>query len=239
VDELIAAATQDEAITIEGDELQVTNWSQYQEPDTTATERKRKQRAKLDNGHGESQKSQRDTRDRGRDPSRDPRPPTGTTPSGEGVTRAREGASQEDELATWLGPHAHVLDDCEMARDLTLRRQLFQQYGPPGLRHGAWNLPDGGSVLPEYRPRIFAIVLSSYAAEGGRGFIANQFAGAVRTTAAMELKGVTQKPAMSATQEQAREDERRETRRAHVTPHDGEGPMKPLTDLIPQQERAG
>lgn len=71
---LMMAGAHDEAIAFDGDDMVITAWSEYQEPDPTAAERKRQQREReAENGHAVSH---RDTRDRGCDPSRDPRPPT-------------------------------------------------------------------------------------------------------------------------------------------------------------------
>lgn len=58
VDELIEAALKDEAIEIEGDELVVTNWPEYQEVDATAAARKRRQRAR-ERAKKEKRKSRR------------------------------------------------------------------------------------------------------------------------------------------------------------------------------------
>lgn len=44
VDELVRAAIQDGALEADGDEIVVVNWAEYQEPDPTAAERKRRQR---------------------------------------------------------------------------------------------------------------------------------------------------------------------------------------------------
>lgn len=46
VDELIAGAVKDGAVVIHGDELEVTNWTAYQEVDKTAAGRMRKMRAR-------------------------------------------------------------------------------------------------------------------------------------------------------------------------------------------------
>lgn len=76
VDELMVAAMQDGAVEVIGDEMVLTNWDEYQEPDPTAAERKRRQREK-EHPPPESRTSRRDTRDRGCDPSRDIDPQQG------------------------------------------------------------------------------------------------------------------------------------------------------------------
>lgn len=52
VDELIEAAIKDGALEASNGEFVVVNWAQYQEPDPTAAERKRRQRQAERNGHG-------------------------------------------------------------------------------------------------------------------------------------------------------------------------------------------
>lgn len=50
VDSLLAAALLDGALRIEADEWVLVNWAAYQEVDSTAAERKRRQRAKESDG---------------------------------------------------------------------------------------------------------------------------------------------------------------------------------------------
>lgn len=74
---LLMAAVHDEAIAYDGDDMIVMNWKTYQEPDPTAAERKRQQRAREESErHGDVTAVTRDIDKGGRDPSRDPQPPT-------------------------------------------------------------------------------------------------------------------------------------------------------------------
>jgi hypothetical protein len=97
--------------------------------------------------------------------------------------RVRE-AEEPDELADWLGPHAGVLDDCPPATEPLARRTLYQHFGPPGMRANAWARPDGSAAPDIDRPRILAVALSGYAAEGKRAIATNEFAGMLRATIA-------------------------------------------------------
>jgi hypothetical protein len=91
VEEMLEAATKDEALCVVVDEgrsekWEVRNWKEYQEPDRTAAKRKRRQRERESHGDvtGVTPPSRRDT------VARDHRPPTTdvTAPSSEGaVTR--------------------------------------------------------------------------------------------------------------------------------------------------------
>lgn len=87
-----------------------------------------------------------------------------------------------DDLASWLGACAAGLDAFTLYRDVELRTTLLRHYGPPGMRPNAWKRPDGTSVPTEDRPRIFALAAEGYAAEGKAAFVANEFAGMLRTT---------------------------------------------------------
>jgi len=74
VEDMIVRASEDGALVVEGGAWVVVKWSEYQEPDPTATDRKRKQRAKPDTvaeSHTHvTPESRRDT------VARDHRPPT-------------------------------------------------------------------------------------------------------------------------------------------------------------------
>lgn len=138
-----AMSGEDPAVRIEDGDWVVVKWPEYQEPDRTATKRKRKQRAK------ESRVSRRDMRDGRCDPSRDHRPPTETeyTPSGEGVTpRARD-------------PVFGHLDDLAV-------RSIKGQYGwPPDVTEGTdeavWASGNGVD-----RKRCVAIAVARLEGEG-------------------------------------------------------------------------
>ena len=156
VDELIAAAKQDEAIKIKGDELQVMNWPRYQEPDPTAAARKRRQREREESSsHGTSRQSRRDTCDTGRDPSRDHRqgPPTETDSpslrSGENARR-REGVGLEG------------LDDYTRK----CIRGLYGGEGITGTDERIWNGKNG----PEERERLLTSAALRWQAEGHERF---------------------------------------------------------------------
>lgn len=101
--------------------------------------------------------------------------------------RACEDENREpDKLAEWLGPYAVVINSCGFLEPDQLPG-LLMQYGPSEMRMGAWKKPDGGSVDPEHRPRLLAAALASYAAEGRRTFVANEFAGMLRRIIADEF----------------------------------------------------
>ncbi|HEX9639761.1 MAG TPA: hypothetical protein VGB13_00445 [Candidatus Krumholzibacteria bacterium] len=120
----------------------------------------------------------------GSPPSRAPKEQgIGSREQGTGSGSARE-IVEPDELADWLGPHAGVLDDCPPATEPIARRTLFQHFGPPGMRANAWARPDGSAAPDIDRPRILAVALSGYAAEGKRAIATNEFAGMLRATIA-------------------------------------------------------
>lgn len=87
VGRLLAGALDDGAVVREENELLVTNWDTYQEPDRTAADRKRRQREK-------EEMSRRDNRDTHRDPS------LSMSTSGVGVA-VKEGVQGEDP-AIWM-----------------------------------------------------------------------------------------------------------------------------------------
>ena len=123
---------------------------------------------------------------------------TGAGQSIEGVEgdirRYRVGA-RTDALALWLGDYGTFLDDYRLTRDVGLCDTLHQHYGPPGMRANAWKRPDGTSVPPADRPRVFAVALSGYVSEPGRvRFVGNEFAGALRATIRAEVEQPVREP---------------------------------------------
>jgi hypothetical protein len=94
--------------------------------------------------------------------------------------RARGNGSNYPELGAWLGDYATVLEDCALAADRQTQRALFQHFGPPGMRPNAWAREDGGQVPDEDRPRLLALALSGYAAEGKTKIVTNEFAAMLR-----------------------------------------------------------
>lgn len=129
------------ALAIVDGEWVVTAWATYQEPDPTAARRKRDQRAR--DSHGMSRTSRRDTRDTGRDPSRDHRPPTETaSPDGDARTRARaDGREAGREPGSSLDPERpwDGLDDLTVAS----LRGLYGGPGRVGTDEAVWRHANG------------------------------------------------------------------------------------------------
>lgn len=101
-------------------------------------------------------------------------------PPREGEERLAEEAATGDSLAGWLGTDlASRLLTYELFEDDGLRRTLFWQYGPAGLRPEVWSRSDGSTVPIGERQRLFTAAAIGYAAEGER-FIANKFRSVLR-----------------------------------------------------------
>jgi hypothetical protein len=118
------AALRDGALLLEDGDIVVTNWVKYQEPDITATDRKRRQREKgkadgAPRGHAQEMEtgedvtvSRRDTRDVTRDTpvTRHVTPDPRQYNNSHSTSRAHAREEAAGRLAEWLGPAAGVLE---------------------------------------------------------------------------------------------------------------------------------
>lgn len=107
-------------------------------------------------------------------------------PGSEARARAHEGPVP-DGLGEWLGEDDRMLDGHERILTPGQRDTLWKHYGPPQMRANGWKLPDGTSVPVERRPRIFALALSGYLAEGTPKIYTNEFALMLAKTARIEM----------------------------------------------------
>lgn len=108
--------------------------------------------------------------------------------SGNNKSIKRGLAREDDELGQWLNGHSDVLPDGPPLDDPSVRRALYQHYGPPSMRASAWKTDDGGSVPSDERPRILALALSGYLGmEGKTRIVTSQFDGMLRAVARREL----------------------------------------------------
>jgi hypothetical protein len=88
------------------------------------------------------------------------------------------------------------------------------------MRANAWKRDDGSSVPEAERPRLLALALSGYAAEGKRVLVTNEFAGMLRTTIRSECGPHSSSP--SAEEEASTEERRRTEARHRASQHDAE-----------------
>lgn len=108
--------------------------------------------------------------------------------SASATTATHSSLSPRDELGEWLGEYDEAVSNHPLTGQPEVRRTLFQHFGPPGLRANAWSKDDGESVPADDRPRLLALALTGYAAEGHRTIVANQFAGMLRKTVRDEYR---------------------------------------------------
>lgn len=152
VDELVDAAKKDGAIEVDGEEIVVTNWAEYQEVDATAAARKRRQRRRErrkaqegddgEEGHGDVTPVTRDTVTRPPTTDRDSTSPP-EKPGGD-VPRARD----------------PVFGDLPSIAVRSIKG-LYGWDGSEGTDERVW-----GDVKEAERPRLLAIAVQRLEGEG-------------------------------------------------------------------------
>lgn len=123
VDVMLEGALGDGAVRRDESELVVVKWADYQEPDATATERKRRQRRHLE---GVTPESRRDNRDIPRDPSRDHRPPTEELK--EPLVRRRRRKPETELPESWTPSESHQQKARAAGLDLGRESERFRAH---------------------------------------------------------------------------------------------------------------
>ena len=187
---LETAAIEDGAIHIDDGDIVVENWAKYQEPDTTAAARKRRQRSRQHGDAGVSRKSRRDTRDRGRDrgvtgrdPSRDRDidrdtdidPPSETETQPPPSRDAREAAppeeAQEEERVETTDMRIALSGLLDRIPEPTTRRRVSASARllMSGDDMKAWETPKGEGVPWPDRLRLWKLALAKLEADAHYG----------------------------------------------------------------------